>query len=224
MFCPVCAIDASKREEEERRSAEERERQERVKMAQIKRYLADSCLGVRFLGKTFADYRPVCREAQQVLAECQSFATDFVPGHGRNMIFVGSVGTGKNMLSAIVGQEVMRRGCSFLHTSATKVVRKFKDSWKRPDLTEEEVLRYFVTPDLLVIDEIGVQFGTPTEKLYLTEVINDRYEARRSTILLSNLTLKQVEEVLDARTMDRFHEDGGSVLVFAWPSWRRQGL
>lgn len=220
LYCPVCTARDSEREEQERKEADARERDERSKRAQIARYLEDSCLGKRFVGKTFADYLPSCPEARWVLEECRAFAEGF--GGGRNLIFVGSMGTGKNMLSAIIGQEVIGRGFSFLHTSALKVVRRFKDSWKQPDTTETEVLRYFVTPDLLVIDEIGVQFGSPTEKLFLAEVINDRYEARRSTILLSNLTLKQVEEALDSRTIDRFHEDGGTVLVFAWSSWRRQ--
>jgi DNA replication protein DnaC len=219
-YCPACTAKASEREEAEQKKGEAREREDRIKRGQIARYLTDSCLGKRFVGLAFSDYRPSCREAQYVVDECRAFAEGF--GNGRSLIFVGSSGTGKNMLSAIVGQEVIGRGFSFLHTSALKVVRRFKDSWKQPDLTEEEVLRYFVTPDLLVIDEIGVQFGSPTEKLYLAEVINDRYEARRSTILLSNLVLKQVEEALDSRTIDRFHEDGGKVLVFAWPSWRRQ--
>jgi DNA replication protein DnaC len=53
-------------------------------------------------------------------------------------------------------------------------------------------------------------------------VINDRYEAKKSTILISNLTIQQVAEVLGVRPMDRFREDGSQVLVFAWPSWRRQ--
>ena len=87
-------------------------------------------------------------------------------------------------------------------------------------VTEDQVLRYFVTPDLLVIDEVGVQFGTATEQLYLTEVINDRYEAMKPMILLSNLTLKQVEDTLGVRSMERFKENGGRVLVLNWASYR----
>lgn len=221
-FCPKCM--QRQREEQDRLDQErlERERLERVKAAQVAGYLADSQLGVRFVGLGFGDYRPVCEEAAKTLEVCRGFAQEFTGRDGRSLVFVGSPGTGKNMLSAIIGQEVIRRGFSFLHTSATKVVRRFKDSWKRREVTEEEVLRYFVGPDLLVIDEIGVQFGSATEQMYLTEVINDRYEARKSTILLSNLTLTEVEAVLGVRAMERFCEDGSRVLVFAWSSWRRQ--
>lgn len=219
-YCPVC-IEAQAAMERDRLAREEQERQEAVKRAQVQRYLADSCIGERFRGLTFADYRPVCAGAAHVLRACREFVTDFHAGCGANLVFVGSPGTGKNMLSAIIGQELMGRGFSFLHTTAVKIVRRFKDSWKSPGVTEEEVLRYFVTPALLVIDEVGVQFGSATEQLYLTEVINDRYESRRSTILLSNLTLKQIEETLGVRAVERFHEDNSRVLVFNWQSYRR---
>lgn len=219
-FCPKCFDREMEmaREEDTNRDAVEREAAR--KKAKISKYMEDSCLGKRFVGLSFSDYSPTCSAAVKVVDECKEFVAGF--GTGRNLIFIGSSGTGKNMLSAIIGQEVITKGFSFLHTSAMKVVRRFKDSWKIKEQTEEDILRYFVDPDLLVIDEIGVQFGSATERLYLAEVINDRYEARRSTILLSNLTIKQVEEALDSRTVDRFYEDGGKVLVFAWPSWRRR--
>ena len=219
-YCPVCA-DVQAVIENDRLQQEDRERINRVKQSQIERYLADSCIGERFRGKTFSDYSPENQEASQVLDICRDYATAFKSRSGTPLIFIGSTGTGKNMLSAIIGQDIMKRGYSFLHTTAIKVVRRFKDSWKQPTVTEAEVLSYFVTPDLLVIDEIGVQFGTATEQLFLTEVINDRYEALKSTILLSNLTLKQVEDVLGGRSMERFKENGGRVLVFNWQSHRR---
>lgn len=221
-FCPVCVQRQTEEQDRQEQERLELARRERVKAEQVAAYLADSQLGKRFVGLGFADYRPVCADAARALEVCRGFAQEFSGLDGRSLVFVGSPGTGKNMLSAIIGQEVIRRGFSFLHTSATKVVRRFKDSWKRKEVTEEEVLRYFVGPDLLVIDEIGVQFGSATEQMYLTEVINDRYEARKSTILLSNLTLNEVEAVLGLRAMERFCEDGSRVLVFAWPSWRRQ--
>jgi DNA replication protein DnaC len=220
-YCPVCA-DAQTAIDNDRIKQEAVDRVNHAKQVQIDRYFADSCIGERFKGKVFADYKPVNQAASQVLEACKSFAGDFAPGCGTSLIMVGSLGTGKNMLSAIIGQETMKRGYSFLHTTALKVVRRFKDSWKQSGVTEDEVLRYFVAPELLVIDEVGVQFGTATEQLYLTEVINDRYEAMKSVILLSNLTLKQIEETLGVRSMERFQENGGRVLVLNWTSYRRQ--
>jgi DNA replication protein DnaC len=223
-FCPVCvsAQDAIERDQVLR--GETSASLVRSKQTQIERYLADSCIGARFQGMRFADYHPVNDQAAAVLESCRQFAAGFTPGSGTSMIFVGSTGTGKNMLSAIIGQEIIQRGHSFLHTTALKVVRRFKDSWSQPAVTEDSVLKYFVSPDVLVIDEVGVQFGSAAEQMYLTEVINDRYEAMKSTILLSNLTLPQIGENIGARAVERFHENGGRVLIFAWPSFRRRAV
>lgn len=222
---PYCRECDAKREAEEQQAliqSQNSEAQQKQKLRLIERYTTDSCIGKRFLGKTFSDYKPVSNQAAEVLCICKNFADTFQPESGRNLILTGATGPGKNMLSAIIGQTVIQGGNSFLHTTAMKVVRRFKDSWKQPEVTEAEVLRYFVTPDLLAIDEIGVQFGTDTEQLYLTEVINDRYEAKKPTILISNLTMQQIEDVMGLRSIERFHEDGSRVLVFSWTSYRRQ--
>ena len=223
---PYCASCDAKREAAELqaqiKTANEETRQ-REKQRLIERYLADSCIGKRFLGMAFRDYRPSCNEAGKVLAECREFAESFEPENGRNLIMAGATGTGKNMLASVIGQEVIKnKGLSFLHTTAIKVVRRYKDSWRVTEETERDVLSYFLTPDLLVIDEIGVQFGTATEQLYLTELINDRYEAMKSTILISNLTVKQIEDTLGHRSVERFHENNSKVLIFNWKSYRRQ--
>lgn len=102
-----------------------------------------------------------------------------------------------------------------------KLVRRVKDSWRNKEESEQTVIDSFVLPSLLVIDEIGVQFGSATEQLYLTEVINERYEKRRPTILISNLKLSQLTEVMGERVIDRFYDDGSKFLVFDWPSYRR---
>lgn len=71
-----------------------------------------------------------------------------------------------------------------------------------------------------MLDEVGVQFGSETEKLMLFDVLNERYEERRSTILLSNLDLNGVKGFLGERVFDRIREDGGQYIPFDWESFR----
>jgi DNA replication protein DnaC len=77
-----------------------------------------------------------------------------------------------------------------------------------------------VFPDLLILDEVGVQFGSDTEKLLLFDVLNERYEQRKPTLLLSNLALDGVKAFLGERIYDRLREDGAEAVVFDWDSWR----
>ncbi len=78
-------------------------------------------------------------------------------------------------------------------------------------------------PDLLILDEVGVQFGSDTEKLILFDVLNERYERRRPTILMTNLTLEEVADFLGDRIIDRLREDGGEFIPFDWESHRGKG-
>ena len=77
-------------------------------------------------------------------------------------------------------------------------------------------------PDLLILDEVGVQFGSDFERNTLFDVLNERYELRKPTIFLSNLGREDLAEFLGERVMDRLREDGATVVPFDWPSYRRQ--
>ena len=208
--------------EESERIRREQESKDKEKEIRIQKRLNISGIGERFIGMGFLRYKPENEDAEKVLHECIEFTRNFSSGNGTNLLLIGSPGTGKNMLAAIIGQSVIKKDFSSAHTTALRCVRRVKDSWKHNDVDEQDIIDRYTSPDLLVIDEVGVQFGSPTELLYLTEIINERYEKRKSTILISNLTVKQLEETIGARIMDRFYEDGSKTLVFNWPSYRRK--
>lgn len=56
--------------------------------------------------------------------------------------------------------------------------------------------------------------------MLLFDVLNERYERRKPTLMLSNLTAQEVAAYLGERVMDRLREDGGRVIVFDWESHR----
>ena len=111
-----------------------------------------------------------------------------------------------------------------LFTTTLRAIRRIKDSWRHGGgETESTAIAALVFPDLLILDEVGIQFGTDAEKMLLFDVLNDRYEKRRPTLLLSNLTLSEVRGYLGERVFDRLREDGGEVVVFDWASHRGAG-
>lgn len=82
------------------------------------------------------------------------------------------------------------------------------------------MLEHYASLDLLIIDEVGVQFGSPSELAILQEVINTRYESMLPTILISNLTLDQMKESIGERIVDRVTDGGRNRLTFGWESFR----
>jgi DNA replication protein DnaC len=72
---------------------------------------------------------------------------------------------------------------------------------------------------LLVMDEVGVQYGTDAEKVLLFDVINRRYQDVMPTILLTNLDKAGLREYLGDRAFDRIRENG-LLVPFVWESHR----
>ena len=173
----------------------------------------------RNLYKTFDDY--ICSNEGQTKAKADvikfrdSFPSD------KSLLFIGGVGTGKTLLaSALIDSLIDKYECGII--KVIDIVRRLKSTWhKDADETESEVLDFFIKADLLIIDEVGSQFGSDTEKLFIFEIIDGRYQDMKQTILISNLDVEGVKEVIGERCIDRLREGGGSVIAFDWKSSRK---
>ena len=137
----------------------------------------------------------------------------------------GRPGTGKNHLAMAIARYVIENHQSpVIFTTALKIAREYKSTWsKGSSRTEDEVIRYFTKPDLLIIDEVGVQFGSDAEKLIMFEIINTRYERMKPTILISNQTREELSAFIGERVLDRMSDGGGCTLSFTWDSYRSKG-
>ena len=211
-YCPECAMDQNESSEESKKI--------RTRQEYIDKRLHNSMMSPRFLNKTLDNYNAKNEGQKKALEMSRWFAEDYenIPG----MIFIGKTGTGKNHLACGIIHEIVNNGGTALITTAMKVIRSIKDSWRDNQTKEGEIIELYTKPDLLIIDEIGVQFGSDTEKLYISEIINDRYEAIRPTMLLGNIKIKELIEQLGDRPIDRFRE-GGKIIQFDWESHRKNG-
>ena len=63
------------------------------------------------------------------------------------------------------------------------------------------------TVPVLIIDEVGLQYGTPFERLELFDLFNSRYENMLPTICLSNLKMEEIERILGKRIFDRLSQN-----------------
>lgn len=195
----------------------------KAKQGKVDTLMPNAQIGKRYHAMTFDQYKPADSKASHAKEACSRYAATF-PDRLKdcdNILMIGNPGTGKNMLAACVCREVLNQGHTALHTTAIKLVRRIKETWSNKSETETQAITAFTIPDLLVIDEIGVQFGSKTEEMLLFEVINERYENMRPTILISNLNMDDIEKFLGARTMDRFCEGKSMMLQFTWDSYRR---
>lgn len=217
--CPVCASE--KAAEAKRVQAEI---DARVSAENWQRQLRRAGIPERFRDRSLENYVAKTPAQKRALAFAKAYADEFgdVLAVGRSAIFIGMLGTGKTHLAAGIAMRVMRdQGKTALFSTVMRMIRTIKDTWRRDsEWTESDAIESFASPDLLVLDEVGVQFGSDAERLLLFDVLNERYERRRPTLLLSNLTAPEVSVYLGERVMDRLREDAGQIVVFDWASHR----
>lgn len=225
--CPTCTQE----QDEAKQRARERERVQQA-MGLRRQWAVKRGLPEKYVRAQISDFKATTPAQEQVkywvehyagLNEDAAYDKHAV---GWGMIFVGNVGTGKTLLACALLNEVAWHGAKlsedFRFTTVLQLLRKFKLSWRKDsEQNEQQIMDEYSKVPLLVIDEIGVQFGSDTERMLLTELINERYNRETSmTILISNLPLPEFTQVVGERVVDRFKE-GGKVLVFDWASHRK---
>lgn len=216
--CPVCHA--------QRRAEVEAERQRQEETAERQRWeqrLRNAGIPRRFWERSFEHYATASPEQQRVLKLAQSYAARFqkVRDKGTCLIFSGGPGTGKTHLACSILHHLLAAGYQAEFSGAYSLLRRIKSTWRpSSDESEHAVIRHYTDLDLLVLDEVGIQFGSETEKLLLFEILNGRYEAVLPTLLISNLPAPELETYLGARVMDRLRENGGTLATFDWDSAR----
>lgn len=214
--CPECQRIQSEKLAAEKSAAEEIEKQER-----LERRLNSVGIPRRFRGKSFSNFDADTPQKKKALDVAKAFADDFEDHieRGTTAIFSGTPGTGKSHLALAVAAQIMERHTAF-YINALDAIRMVRDTWRKDsERSESEVLETFGEIDLLIIDEVGNQYGTEGEQVIMFDIINRRYRDMMPTILLSNLGQKGLKEYLGDRSFDRLREDGIWV-AFDWESHR----
>ena len=150
-------------------------------------------------------------------------------GFKSNIIIIGGVGTGKTHLAFAVlnrlagrwtansGQEYYRSD-KVIYATIKEIIDNIKSSWKDPELS---FMNDYCSVPLLIIDELGVQYGTPAERTELYEVFNRRYNDMLPIIAISNNSLIELQKILGQRIYDRL-SGGAEIFELSGRSYRQE--
>lgn len=189
------------------------------KERQIELFKNKSGIPLRFKNCSFENFKQT-KEKTFVTEYAKNFSEN--QKLGVSLVFCGTTGTGKTHLaSALTFYLINNYQTEVLYAKAFDVLREVKDTYsKKAATTFSDVQKKYAQVELLIIDEVGVQFGTDTERQILFEIINERYENLRPTILITNLNLANLKEFAGDRVIDRMKENGGRILIFSGESFR----
>jgi len=116
------------------------------------------------------------------LASCQFIRQQ------RDVLLVGPPGVGKSHIAQAIGQQAIKCNFLVLYRSVFDAVRELMSEAMIED--QDRVMRKYLKPDLLIIDDMGMKHLPPRAGEYLFEVIMRRYE-NRSTIMTSNRPIEE---------------------------------
>lgn len=175
----------------------------------------------RYVAKGFDAFRAGTLAQQHALKVCCAYVDKFTERfkQGGGLILCGKPGTGKTHLAVAIVTAAIKQGYQAKFMSLLEAMRSIKSTYSGEG-SEEEAIAKLVRPDLLVLDEVGVQFESQTEWVCLNEIINRRYNQIKPTILISNLNIDELTHSLGERVIDRMREGKGVILTFDWQSER----
>jgi DNA replication protein DnaC len=119
-------------------------------------------------------------------------ACHFVRQH-RDVLLVGPPGVGKSHLVQAIGLEALKAGFVVLYRSIFDLVRELLT--QETLAGEARLLKKYLKPDLLVIDDMGLKILPAKSGEILLEIIMRRYE-NRSTMMTSNRPIEEWGKLL----------------------------
>lgn len=199
--------------------AEER----RAEAQALRARLTSAGIEERYFDATFQGWDPVEYDKRMVADSIQSWFSFMMKDSPAcpSIVFQGAKGTGKTHLAIGALIDRLRAGKDGLFTMAKAYTGLIRESYRKDSPEpESKILARYSAVGLLVIDDAGRQFDTDAERLYLFDLVNERYNKRRPTLFTTNQTPDEFEKYVGDAIFDRLRQGGGKFVAFNWPSLR----
>lgn len=171
----------------------------------------------RYWKESLDTYRTDTAERKAAAEKARAFVQCARQGGFQTLLFLGSVGTGKTHLACGIVRET--GGLYRLAPAIAEEIRRAKSFSAKE--TEADILDYYGHASLLVIDEIGRGIAAAEEQYMLYQIINERYNRRKPTVLISNQTKTEFLKYVGTAAADRLTESARAV-EFTGKSYRAE--
>lgn len=135
---------------------------------------------------------------------CHNFVQNFKQDY-HNLIFYGTVGTGKSFLSGCIAKELLDSGYSVIYFSSSELFINL--AHYSFDANAKSELSGFYEDlyncDLLIIDDLGTEMTNTFVASQLFSCLNERHLRKKATIISTNLDLEGLRDRYSDRVFSR---------------------
>lgn len=181
---------------------------------------AERCWSVANIPARHRDKVKQRHEATGPWADAYHRLRDLLPG-GPLIVLLGKRGTGKTQMAVGLLADICREGRSVRYLKALDLFREIRECYRKDGPSEVAVVDKLCSYAGLVIDEAHERSDSDWENRTLTNIIDRRYDAMRTTILISNMTKEAFASAVGPSVVSRVHETG-EVIVCDWQSFRTE--
>jgi len=145
-------------------------------------------------------------EMENIYKLARNFTDTFANTY-TNMLFYGNVGSGKTFISNCIARDLIDKGYTVIYLTALRLFELINDHVFRrigSEYDDEAYMSLFNCP-LLIIDDLGTEVlnSATVTSSELFQILNERDNSHKSTIISSNLSLEQLKDTYTERSFSR---------------------
>lgn len=149
-----------------------------------------------FSGASLSDYKKAVDISKEFVA---SFDESY-----KNLLFMGTVGTGKTFLSNCIAKALIDTSHSVIYFSAAELFDTFAGFVFGKDKNAlENFCNDLYHCDLVIVDDLGTELESSFVTSYFFSFLNERQKSEKSTLITTNLDLKELSHKYSDRICSR---------------------
>ncbi len=150
-----------------------------------------------------ANGRSAKKRMGEIAKFCEDYANDFSL-KSPSLFMHGATGLGKTHLSLSIANIVTEKGMGVIYSSAPNLFGELeREHFSRQNPNERTFEKELLETDLLIIDDLGVEFSTQFTVSCVYNIINSRILSGKPTIISTNLTPAELEDKYTQRITSR---------------------
>ena len=127
-----------------------------------------------------------------------------------NLLIVGQSGLGKSFFGNAIARAAIEKGIPTLKTTAYQCIQTILDGIE----TREDAIAPYLSAALLILDDLGTEAMVPNVTIEtFFRILNERIASHFPTIIISNLSIGEIQERYDERVSSRMIDINLSTII-----------